>query len=325
MKISVIIPVYNVEQYIERCLKSVMAQTYKGDIECIVVDDCGNDRSIAIAKDVIAGYSGDIDFRIIHHEKNKGLSGARNTGIGLAVGDYVYYLDSDDDIVPECIELLVEKAQMHDGVDVVQGATLTLPDDDAFYSIKRYSSEGYVDDNAWIRHEFYRINEGLPVNAWNKLIRRDFIVDNQLYFREGVIHEDQHWMYFATKKMSTIAFVQEVTYRHYRNEESIMKSSGEEKSNRNWGLILEDVINDLHKEKESEVKNLALCKYGVILVSRYSDTDIYRDVYEKYLSMVIESGDCWAVNILKFWHSINVAPTRVLARRYLKTLAKNYY
>lgn len=324
MKISIVIPVYNVEKYIERCLRSVISQTYKGPMECIVVDDCGNDQSVEIARRVIEEYEGDIEFRIVSHEKNKGLSGARNTGTRIATGDYVYYIDSDDEITADCIELLSNEALKHEGVDAVQGATVTLPDDDEFYSVKRYEGVEYIDDNGWIRREFMRINDCLPVNAWNKLIRRAFIVDNRLYFREGIIHEDQHWMYFATKKMVDIAFVQQVTYRHYRNGESIMKSSGEAKSNKHWGLILEDVMDDLRGESEGEEKSLALWKYGVILVSRYSDTDVYRDIYAKYMGMMVALGDCWAVTFLRMWHKLNVPFTRVLVRRYLKTLSKRY-
>lgn len=79
MKISIIVPVYNVEQYIKECFDSIAAQTYKGDIECIFVDDCGQDDSVAVLEKLIAEYKGPIQFSIVHHEHNKGLSGARNT------------------------------------------------------------------------------------------------------------------------------------------------------------------------------------------------------------------------------------------------------
>ena len=79
--ISIIIPIYNVEPYIASCLHSVMAQTYTGSIECILVDDCGQDDSIGVAKKVIANYQGPIRFHILHHEHNRGLSAARNTGM----------------------------------------------------------------------------------------------------------------------------------------------------------------------------------------------------------------------------------------------------
>ena len=106
-KVSIIIPVYNVELYIAECLQSVMNQTYQGQLECIVVDDCGTDRSMEIVARMIAGYDGPIEFRVLHHEKNMGLSCARNTGIDAVTGDYVFFLDSDDWISYDCIDYLV--------------------------------------------------------------------------------------------------------------------------------------------------------------------------------------------------------------------------
>lgn len=93
--VSVIIPVYQVSNYVERCLKSVMSQTYT-DIECIIVDDATKDDSIVKCERLIVEYGGPIKFRILHHEYNRGLSAARNTGTKVAEGEYLYYLDGDD-------------------------------------------------------------------------------------------------------------------------------------------------------------------------------------------------------------------------------------
>ena len=120
MKITIIVPVYNVEQYIKECFDSIAAQTYKGDIECIFVDDCGQDKSVEILEKMIACYQGGISFSIIHHEHNKGLSGARNTGIRNASGDYLYFLDSDDCLLPKSIESLANILRQNPNVQVVQ-------------------------------------------------------------------------------------------------------------------------------------------------------------------------------------------------------------
>lgn len=85
MLVSIIVPVYNVAEYIESCVRSVMTQTYDGGLECLIFDDCGTDNSIAIAQQMIENYQGSIDFKVIHHEKNRGLSAARNTGMDAAV------------------------------------------------------------------------------------------------------------------------------------------------------------------------------------------------------------------------------------------------
>ena len=105
-KISIIIPVYNVEPYISECLQSVMRQTYQGSMESLVVDDCSTDKSIEIAEKLIAEYDGPIEFRMLHHKHNRGLSAARNTGVENANGDYVLFLDSDDHITDDCLDVL---------------------------------------------------------------------------------------------------------------------------------------------------------------------------------------------------------------------------
>ena len=83
IKISIIVPVYNVEPYIRECFSSIAAQTYKGEMECIFMDDCGQDNSVNILDKLIADYHGDISFSIIHHEHNKGLSGHATSAFAM--------------------------------------------------------------------------------------------------------------------------------------------------------------------------------------------------------------------------------------------------
>ena len=104
--ISIIVPVYNVALYVESCIRSVIRQTYDGPMECIVVDDCGTDNSMDIVEKLVAEYDGPISFKVLHHEHNRGLSAARNTGMDEAKGDYLFFLDSDDELTEDCIEKL---------------------------------------------------------------------------------------------------------------------------------------------------------------------------------------------------------------------------
>lgn len=122
MKVSIIVPFYNAEKYIHRCFDSIANQTY-ASIECIFIDDCSPDHCSAILHTRIAEYSGKIDFQIIRHAQNKGVSAARNTGTLAAKGEYVYYLDSDDEMTRDCIETLVNLANTYQGIDIVQGNT----------------------------------------------------------------------------------------------------------------------------------------------------------------------------------------------------------
>lgn len=114
-KVSVCIPVYNVEKYIERCARSLFEQTMKDDIEFIFVDDCTPDKSMEILEKVLAEYPArKKQVAILHHEKNKGLVGARNTALKVANGDYIIHCDSDDWVELDMCEKLYNRAQETD-------------------------------------------------------------------------------------------------------------------------------------------------------------------------------------------------------------------
>ncbi|MFR9626783.1 MAG: glycosyltransferase family 2 protein [Rikenellaceae bacterium] len=222
MKISILMPVYNVERYIERTLNSLIAQSYKGAMECIMVNDCSTDSSRDVIESVISRYeqspkSNDITFKIVDHLENMGVASARNTCLRAASGDYLYFLDSDDDIIPECIELLVDLAEKYRGVDIVQGRRFSVVDgvartDD--YSEKNHPE--YSCDKEWIYKNYFR-----PRAVWNRLMRRSFIFDNQLFFKDGIVYEDSYWSLIASAHIKSIAFCSTPTYQYRVNEDSI--------------------------------------------------------------------------------------------------------
>lgn len=223
MKISIIVPVYNVEQYIKECFDSISAQTYKGEIECIFVDDCGQDDSVAVLEKLIADYHGAIKFCIVHHEHNKGLSGARNTGIRHAKGDYLYFIDSDDSITPDCIEKLVDLAEKYPQVDIVQGSTKSKL---KWLQLANKHFPEYSDNFKWIRKTML-LRFSIPMTAWNKLVRKDMVVKNGLYFEEGLIHEDEVWNFMLAKYVHSIAFCCDITYIYRENPDGIMGQTKE--------------------------------------------------------------------------------------------------
>lgn len=217
-KISIIIPVYNVEPYITDCLQSVMRQTYQGPLECILVDDCGVDKSMAIAEKLIAGYDGPIEFKILHHERNRGLSAARNTGMGAATGEYVYFLDSDDWISDDCIEKLIKPLQK-ERFDIVVGDYEMVGQLPYFLELS-YPEGAYYEKG--ISKTF--CNRGVYVMAWNKLYRKDFLVKNQLLFEEGKVHEDDILVFELSCIEKSFYVVKSVTYYYRIRENSIVTS-----------------------------------------------------------------------------------------------------
>ena len=219
MKVSIIIPVFNVSQYIKRCLQSVAAQTYT-DIECILVDDVGTDNSINLAQGYINNYKGDIAFTILRHEKNKGQSAARNTALHYANGDYIYFLDSDDAITPDCIEELISLAIKYPDAAFAQGNFL--------------DKEGNISNYGWNCHlpeycnkhndiEEYILST-VVTSACNKVIKKSFLTEHELYFPEGIIHEDMYWSFFLAKHTKSASFLNKGTYIYYLNNNSTMTS-----------------------------------------------------------------------------------------------------
>ena len=220
MKISIIIPIYNVESYVAHCIQSVMDQTYEGSIECLLVDDCGNDNSMGIVEDMLGDYEGPIEFKVLHHEHNRGLSAARNSGTEEASGDYVFFLDSDDAISVDCIALMVEVVSNHPEVEVVQGAMESIPYN-KYYDLELCKTPRFVDDNDWVRYNAYKYGERLPVNATNKLLKKSFLTGNGLTFKEGITNEDELWSFQIACTAKTMAVVGRETYVYKLREGSI--------------------------------------------------------------------------------------------------------
>lgn len=220
--VTIVIPIYNVEMYIERCVRSVMMQTYK-NWECICVDDCTPDGSVQIVEKMTKN---DARFTILHHDCNRGLSAARNTGTKVASGKYIYYLDSDDELTPECIESLVKLARKYPKAEIIQGSTRSLPEEKGDWRDinNKIDYPEYTEDKDWIIRHFYALENFIPVNAWNKLIKKEWIdaAGDKLLFVEGIIHEDDRWMFEVCKHISAAAFSQAIGYLHYRTKGSIM-------------------------------------------------------------------------------------------------------
>ena len=226
MTISIIIPVYGVESYIKECLYSVLKQKCKSfNLECILVDDCSPDHSMDIAREVIAGYHGaDVTFRIVEHEHNRGLSVARNSGIQAATGEFLYFLDSDDLLSDDALHSLYAACQQHPGIDVVMGNTYWESEGRGINSLSSDNVESarLLDNRQVIVRTMLlrQINRQAP----NKLIRRSFILDNNLFFDEGILYEDVTWSYRMYLCASSVFVIPNVTYIYKNNPTSIVNT-----------------------------------------------------------------------------------------------------
>lgn len=272
-KVSIIIPVYNVEPYIEECLQSVMRQSYKGEIECILVDDCGTDNSMEVAGQLIETYKGPIDFKVLHHEHNRGLSAARNTGIDAASGDYVYFLDSDDWISDDCIEKLTQPLSLKQ-YDFVIG------------HYERDGKDRYADcpEGEYYKNRLEsRGSSGIPVSACNKLFRKSFLLDNQLLFEVGKAYEDSVFSFDLACVERKYYVIKSITYYYRRRENSITTRKGQFKFV-DYVVLFQTIRNRVKQEK---YKNLdRIYDYYLFWVKRIFRWISFIDMDETMLNYV---------------------------------------
>lgn len=278
LKVSIVVPVYNVSAYIKRCLDSIAAQSYS-DIEVIFVDDCGTDDSVSQIKEFIA--ESEMSCELLHHNRNRGLSAARNTGLEAATGDYVYFLDSDDDIAPDCIESLVESLNLWQ-YDVVVG-NYNVIGGDCYSPLLLPEGPLYSNDDiikAYAEGKCY-------VMAWNKLCRREFLLKNKLFFKEGLIHEDVLWNFMVACKADSLYVVKQSVYNYYVRSASIMTSMSIEKD----ANIYVEVFGNISAFVRTEQLEYGRYQYAIIEGKKsgilYSllqkgESELYKKIYLKF-------------------------------------------
>ncbi len=221
-KVSIIIPVYGVEQYIERCARSLFEQTYD-NIEYVFVDDCSQDRSVEVLKTVIEDYparKGNV--KIIRHDVNRWLSAARNTGLKNSSGDYVYFVDSDDYIHCRTIELLVQVSTTEQA-DIVVGNYLftNSSDEDTFRSLETNAVQTVPVET--VVFEMLAFTDLKWCTAWNKLYKRS-LIEGVLFTEEAYSIEDQDFNIRVYQKIEKVIFVSQCLYFYFNNPNSIVRN-----------------------------------------------------------------------------------------------------
>lgn len=250
--VSVVIPVYKVEKFIERCLASVIRQTYK-EMECIVVNDRSPDDSMKIAEDFISKHP-EFDFKTIEQPENRGLSMARNAGMDAAKGKYIYFLDSDDEITEYAIENLVKLAE-ETNAQMVLGHSVCINEEENWN--RDYFPINAKEDvlQGSIFQDF--VAGQYPVMACDKLTRLDFLRQHNLYFVQDLFSQDVLWSFQCALKLDKIAFLREDTYLYYFHGASIIHNRGERHFG-NWITIAGYFDRAYREEKDPERKKLIL-------------------------------------------------------------------
>ncbi len=231
-KVSIIVPVYKVEQYLERCVSSLTEQTLK-DIEIILVDD-GSPDDCPVLCDQVA----ERDSRVkVLHKKNGGVSAARNDGLKMAVGEYVIFCDSDDWMEVSGLEKLHKKA-VASGADIVIGDVYMAKESNNEY-VSFYKEEFETEDRNYIseliKADIYRMYCPNPPaegpafgygGPWNKLVKRKLLVDNKIEFdlRVKGIFDDILYTAYILENAKKVAYIQEPVYYYRVIESSITHS-----------------------------------------------------------------------------------------------------
>ena len=217
-KITIIVPVYNVEKYLRESIESAINQTYK-NLEILLVDDGSTDNSGIICDEYI---SKDNRIKVVH-QQNKGLSGARNTGLDLATGKYIMFLDSDDTFQLDACEKLynyIEKTN----ADFVIGNYTNTDEDGTVWDKPAFDKNKYQEFKLSIEdhtNSFYTMNSGV----WNKIFRKSFLDELQIKFVERVPAEDAIFTTYCFIKSTNVYYIPENVYNYrLRYSDSISTS-----------------------------------------------------------------------------------------------------
>ncbi|WP_379967852.1 glycosyltransferase family 2 protein [Epilithonimonas sp. UC225_85] len=283
-KISIIIPLYNAEKYIARCLDSIVLQSYK-NFEIIVINDKSKDDSWNVLNQYVSENL-NVDFKIINNEINLGLSKTRNKGTDLATGDYILFMDNDDTLVDEfSLQHFINATE--NNPDIVIGKTRFLQNDEpkeSRYHTLKNTKNTYKNNeviNGFLSGEW-------AVTAWNKLYKTAFLKENKLRFLDDLLHEDELWAFETAIPAKVVNFLDFETYNYYSlsNPESMTATMGL-KNIEHYLIILTKKL-EIAKNKELYKQTGLIDKYlkhfaNFVILNKVSKLDfkIFRDFYTK--------------------------------------------
>lgn len=318
IKISVIIPIYNVEKYIARCTEALMKQTLH-EVEYIFVNDCTKDQSLSVLQSVLSKYpERAAQVRIINHVQNKGCSAARNTGLLAARGEYIIYCDSDDWMDESMLEDMYVMAKREQADIVTCDFRMIYKDKDVCYHTINWSENKDLSLQNYIAYGWTVI--------WNMLVSRTLYDRYQLRSIEGYTYcEDFNLSVKLLFHAEKVVHLNKVLYNYNRlNINSIMYTLSEKTMSEEQFLYL-DVINYLKKQHAYKIYDKQLC--WRILKSK-QEYVLNRNTYSKFLQLYPESHkyiwSCPFINIklkIMMWslvHHLPIVARTMLFLRYLK-------
>lgn len=313
--LSIIIPIYNVEPYIGRCIESILSQITESvdSVEVIMVNDGTQDGSMDIVKLQISGSP----FVTVINQENKGLSCARNAGLDLAKGKYVWFVDSDDWLLPEAVSRVIDVVRRCDGVDMI--ATRLLHHDEA---TGRESAENFPSMSARTGRE-YMFAGNLKGASQRYILRRQFLLDNNLRFLPGVYHEDGDFGIRMTYLAQSCYVLPDPVYVYRLRKTGSIMSSRKQKMNTDLVAIYQGLVKfaDLHVSREDYWPFRAqaiTCLWDTILFSRQQIfTPEFKEFYAKFSRYIHQETGF----LLRHSRELTITQLRATVHFYLFPLA----
>lgn len=274
MFLSIIVPAFNAENYIKKCLDSLLNQT-TDDYEIVVVNDGSTDQTGDIIKDI---YEGKVTY--IDKEKNSGLSDTRNIGMKYAIGDYIIFVDADDYVERNCVNIIKEKIKTSSVADVIY---IGHYEERKGKCVKH---QGFESENnkVWKSEDFLVSELGkrnFPVPACFAVYRRKFLIDNNLQFTTGIFHEDELWSAEVALKAKKI-MTADICYYHYViRVGSITQKKDLTQNGLDVMFICEKMINMLNKIENPLLKKLFANHIAMLYMKGMCRGRLYRREYKK--------------------------------------------
>jgi len=208
--LSIILTAFNEEKTVRRCIESVIAQENADlQMECVIVDDCSTDGTLDAIRTIVRAYTGAITFRMFRHKTHRGLSVVRNTGLQQAQGGYVMFINASDYLAPDCIDYYTENLMRYWDMDVIVGnvhnnrTQQTLLHDLTGPVVVR--GDGNAVCQQMMAHDLYLF-------AWNKLVRRDLLLQKGIVFDESLYYADAYWAAQLFRRTSSVLLLPNLTY-----------------------------------------------------------------------------------------------------------------
>lgn len=287
MKLSVIVPMYNVQEYIRECLDSLVRQTLQ-DMEVIMVDDGCTDDTASIAQEY-ANYN--MNFHLLH-KKNGGLSDARNYGLKFAKGEYIAFLDSDDFVEATLYEKMIQKAS--------EGNDIVVTDIEYYYKDnhdKCYVMKGLSE---WETDSIQKKALLSPMFAWNKIYIASLFKENSLTYPVGTWYEDIPVTTILFAKASSIGYLDECLMHYRQRESSIMASNNSPRIEEIFGVmeLVRDTFkkNDLFDKYYAEIEYLHIEHLRLYGMFRFIRSPYLKDCYRKSCEVMKENFPSWKKN-----------------------------